>query len=164
MDESTSSEWHDSRVTSAPGEQAEELSARLDQAGSNAFCERESVPEERVLHAIFGEPYAQHIPETHAPQGAAIFTTRFHSSDRSTNNPENPLFLRWIISHVPTAEIEEITALASAVLEGRDKAVKWLSEPNLATDSRPPIDLIGEQQGFERVKNLLLRIEFGVLA
>lgn len=54
--------------------------------------------------------------------------------------------------------------MATAVLEDRDKAVSWLSKTNPATDNRAPIELIGEPLGFERVKNLLLRIEYGVLA
>ena len=70
----------------------------------------------------------------------------------------------WFRSHVPTAQIEEITSLATAVLEDGEKAVRWLSMANPATDDRAPIELIGEPQGFERVKNLLLRIEYGVLA
>jgi hypothetical protein len=74
------------------------------------------------------------------------------------------LVRHWIKTHVPTAQIEEITALAYTVIEDEDQAVRWLSEPCLATDNRPPIDLIGEKNGFERVKNLLLRIEYGVLA
>ena len=64
---------------------------------------------------------------------------------------------------LPSAQIEEITALASSVLEDPDKAVLWLSHPNAATDDSPPINLIGESNGYERVKNLLLRIEYGVL-
>jgi putative toxin-antitoxin system antitoxin component (TIGR02293 family) len=65
---------------------------------------------------------------------------------------------------MPTAQIEEISILASAVLGDQDKGVKWLSEPNIAMDSKAPIDCIGEQAGYERVKNLLLRIEYGALA
>ncbi len=70
----------------------------------------------------------------------------------------------WIRAHLTTAQIEEITSLATSVLEDRDKAVRWLSQTNPATDNRAPIELIGEPHGFERIKNLLLRIEYGVLA
>ena len=74
------------------------------------------------------------------------------------------LLQQWIKSHAPTNQIEEITLLATTVLGDKDKAQKWLSEPNVAMDNRPPIELIGEKDGFERVKNLLLRVEYGVLA
>lgn len=70
----------------------------------------------------------------------------------------------WIRRHLPAAEIEAISTLASAVIGDKNKATQWLSEPNVATDNRAPIDLIGEKDGYERVKNLLLRIEYGVLA
>lgn len=71
---------------------------------------------------------------------------------------------QWITRHLPAAEIQEISALASAVIGDANKAMQWLSQPNLATDNRAPIDLIGEQNGYERVKSLLLRVEYGVLA
>lgn len=60
--------------------------------------------------------------------------------------------------------VAQITALASSVFEDKDKAEKWLAEANPATDDRAPIELLGNPKGFERVKNVLLRIEHGVLA
>ncbi len=78
--------------------------------------------------------------------------------------PRETLVRHWIESHLPTAQIEEITVLATAVFEDESKAARWLSRINAATDGRPPIDLIGEENGYARVKNLLLRIEHGVLA
>ncbi len=80
------------------------------------------------------------------------------------SNPHPTLVQHWIKAHVPTAQIQEIAVLAFTVLDDKNQAVKWLTEPNLATDNRPPIDLIGERDGFDRVKNLLLRVEYGVLA
>lgn len=78
--------------------------------------------------------------------------------------PPKTLVRHWIRSHVPIAQIEEILVLASITFEDHDKAVKWLSEANLATDARAPIELVGEENGFARVKDLLLRIEHGVFA
>jgi len=43
-------------------------------------------------------------------------------------------------------------------------AGKWLQEPNLATDGQPPIVLLGSDGGYARVKTLLDRIDYGVLA
>lgn len=74
------------------------------------------------------------------------------------------LYEKWIEGHLPTSQIAESLTLATAVIGDRDKAAEWLSRPNLALDNRAPIDLIGEKDGFERVKHLLLRIEYGVLA
>ena len=80
------------------------------------------------------------------------------------NGPREKLVRHWIESHLPAAQIEEITSLATAIFEDESKAVRWLSRINVATDDRPPLDLIGEENGYARVKNLLLRIEHGVLA
>lgn len=88
--------------------------------------------------------------------------TFFEGNPESAVSPK--LLGCWIDAHVPTAQIEEITSLATTVLEDADKAITWLSAANPATDGRAPIELMGEPQGFERVKNLLLRIEYGVLA
>ena len=70
----------------------------------------------------------------------------------------------WVESHVPAKEIMAINTLAMDVLDDKEKALNWLTQPNLATDNRPPIELIGEEGGYDRVKNLLLRIECGALA
>jgi uncharacterized protein (DUF2384 family) len=78
--------------------------------------------------------------------------------------PAETLVRHWIENHVPVSQIQEITSLAINVLGDTNQALDWLMHPNLATDNKPPVDLIAEQEGFERVKNLLLRIEFGVLA
>ena len=67
-------------------------------------------------------------------------------------------------ARVPVALIAEINALATEVFESEDAALRWLQAPNLATDDRAPVELIGEPNGFKRVRNLLLRIEYGVLA
>ena len=78
--------------------------------------------------------------------------------------PQAALVRHWINSHVPTDQIHEMTVLATQVMEDKDKAVTWLRRPNIATDNRPPVDLLGEKQGYDRVRSLLLRIEHGVLA
>jgi putative toxin-antitoxin system antitoxin component (TIGR02293 family) len=60
--------------------------------------------------------------------------------------------------------LAQLQALAEEVFGDKTMALDWLQQPNLATDGRPPIDLLSTSDGFERVKNLLLRIEYGVLA
>jgi hypothetical protein len=74
------------------------------------------------------------------------------------------LLLHWVRQHLPVDQINEIRTLATAVLDDEKVAASWLTRPNPATDGRPPLDILGEHLGFERVKNLLLRIEYGVLA
>lgn len=70
----------------------------------------------------------------------------------------------WIGTHLPAAEISEITAMAERIFGDELTALNWLRQPNLATDDKAPIDLPGAPDGFNRVKHLLLRIEYGVLA
>lgn len=60
--------------------------------------------------------------------------------------------------------LSELEGLAEHVFGDKYVASSWLRQANLATDNVPPLDLIGTRTGFERVKNLLLRIEYGVLA
>lgn len=61
-------------------------------------------------------------------------------------------------------QVLEITRLAEVVFEDNEYAKTWLREPNMATGDRPPIELLDTKEGFEVVKNLLLRIQYGVLA
>ena len=79
------------------------------------------------------------------------------------DEPIGDLVGLWVKTHAPVNQIREIEALAETVLGDREQASKWLSEPNLATDDKAPITLLGDQRGYDRVKNLLLRIEYGVL-
>lgn len=54
--------------------------------------------------------------------------------------------------------------LAVQVFGSEEAAREWLTSPNLATDNRPPAELLGTELGDSRVANLLHRIEHGVLA
>jgi len=66
--------------------------------------------------------------------------------------------------HQPASPIHEIASLADRVFGENEIALSWLREPNPATDNQAPLDLLATSHGFDRVKNLLLRIEYGVLA
>jgi Protein of unknown function (DUF2384) len=82
----------------------------------------------------------------------------------TTNKETVDLVSRWVKTHAPVNQIREIEALAEAVIGDKYKAHKWLSEPNLALDNKPPVDLLGTDEGYARVKTLLMRIETGILA
>ena len=56
-----------------------------------------------------------------------------------------------------------IEMLANKVFGDPQTAKEWLLEPNLATDNRSPLSLLGTNDGFLRVQILLRRIEYGVL-
>jgi putative toxin-antitoxin system antitoxin component (TIGR02293 family) len=68
------------------------------------------------------------------------------------------------INEPPTDQIESVMELAACVFEDQEVAKDWLNEPNLATDNKPPIALLGTKDGLLRVETLLHRIEYGVLA
>jgi uncharacterized protein (DUF2384 family) len=85
-------------------------------------------------------------------------------STRRIEEQTRDLLGQWLKAHAPLVQIREIEALAAAVIGDRQLAFRWLSEPNPATDGKAPIDLLGDESGFDRVKTLLLRIEYGVLA
>jgi uncharacterized protein (DUF2384 family) len=55
-------------------------------------------------------------------------------------------------------------ALADEVFGDPQITKRWLKEPNMATGNKPPIELLGTEEGFARVQVLLRRIEAGVLA
>jgi putative toxin-antitoxin system antitoxin component (TIGR02293 family) len=59
---------------------------------------------------------------------------------------------------------EDMSRLAEEVFGDKETALNWLHQPNLAIDDRAPIDLLQTPDGCDRVKNLLLRIKYGVLA
>ncbi len=59
---------------------------------------------------------------------------------------------------------ELIVQQANLVFGDPGIAARWLQEPNLATDGRPPAALLESEQGYGRVRTLLDRIDYGDLA
>ena len=59
---------------------------------------------------------------------------------------------------------QAVRDLAKRVFENSKAAERWFNQPNFATDNRPPAELLESTEGCAQVKNLLLRIEYGVLA
>jgi uncharacterized protein (DUF2384 family) len=61
--------------------------------------------------------------------------------------------------------LKESTAKhAAEVFGSAEIARRWLQEPNLAIDGRPPMELLDSESGYARVRTLLDRIDYGVLA
>lgn len=58
----------------------------------------------------------------------------------------------------------EITTLAERVLGTLDLAERWLEAPAIALDGKRPLDLLTSAPGIEAVKDLLIRMEYGVYA
>jgi len=68
-------------------------------------------------------------------------------------------------AHSPlTPQKPNIPDLALMVFGDDQVAKRWLVHPNLSLDSQSPAELLDTSEGADRVKTLLLRIEYGVLA
>lgn len=57
---------------------------------------------------------------------------------------------------------DEIATLAAKVLGSPTLADRWLQRPAIALDGRRPADLLATEQGAQSVRELLMRIEYGV--
>jgi uncharacterized protein (DUF2384 family) len=53
---------------------------------------------------------------------------------------------------------------AEEIFGDAEIAQRWLQHPNRATDGKPPMALLASENGYARVKTLLDRIDYGVLA
>ncbi|PSO76733.1 MAG: hypothetical protein BRC37_03200 [Cyanobacteria bacterium QH_3_48_40] len=51
---------------------------------------------------------------------------------------------------------------ATEILGSRDKATRWLHRENRALGGVRPLELIATEAGYEEVRNVLGRIEWGV--
>ncbi|CAN5462591.1 hypothetical protein BH10PSE16_BH10PSE16_03980 [soil metagenome] len=61
-----------------------------------------------------------------------------------------------------TLSLIEIKSLAESVLGSSAEAEEWLNKPALALDGYKPIALIATRAGAELVKDLLIRLDYGV--
>lgn len=57
-----------------------------------------------------------------------------------------------------------IFALAADVLESKENARKWMHSPQLSLGGKVPSELLSTDAGTEKVENLLIRIEYGVIS
>jgi putative toxin-antitoxin system antitoxin component (TIGR02293 family) len=53
-------------------------------------------------------------------------------------------------------------AHARDVFEDAGSAAEWMKSPHAELDDEPPLAMLDTQSGFDRVRDLLMRIEFGV--
>ncbi len=61
-------------------------------------------------------------------------------------------------------KIAGLVTKASEVLGNRDAAERWFLQPALALNGQRPLDLAKTETGTELVRDLLLRMEYGVYA
>lgn len=60
--------------------------------------------------------------------------------------------------------LARVAAFAEDVLEDRDRAHRWLREPQRGLGNRAPLDLLSSEAGAREVEDLLGRIEYGVFS
>ena len=58
--------------------------------------------------------------------------------------------------------LEEVLQEATRVFRGEELARKWLHSPIIGLDNKRPIDHLDSIQGYERIKDALGKIEFGM--
>ena len=58
--------------------------------------------------------------------------------------------------------IVEVTTRAMEVFGSREKALRWLKAPVRSLGDQSPLSLLDTQEGIERVKDVLGRVEHGV--
>lgn len=58
--------------------------------------------------------------------------------------------------------VDKILEEATRVFRDHDLARKWLRSPIISLDNRPPIDHLDSIEGYERVKDTLGKIEYGM--
>lgn len=60
--------------------------------------------------------------------------------------------------------LAQLIVLAREVFEQEDLAREWILSPQVGLNNRTPIEVIATEAGAREVEDLLLRIEYGVLA
>lgn len=57
--------------------------------------------------------------------------------------------------------LDALLDLGTRVLGSEERAGQWLESPILSLEGKKPIELLDTVEGYERVKNKLLQIEYG---
>lgn len=60
-----------------------------------------------------------------------------------------------------TMRRQDIKSLASDILNSEKEAENWINTPNSALNGLAPHTLLDTEQGTQRVKDILMRIEYG---
>lgn len=56
----------------------------------------------------------------------------------------------------------DVLAMAIDAFDNEEKACRWLYEPNIQTDNRPPIEMIETPEGREVVEVVLNQIKYAM--
>lgn len=56
----------------------------------------------------------------------------------------------------------DIVDLAVKVIENKEEAYRWMTSPQFGLGGKKPIEIWGTKQGRQQIKDMLMRIEYGV--
>ena len=63
----------------------------------------------------------------------------------------------------PPARLMSISVHAGEVFANQEKAIHWLRSPNPSLEGKTPLEAAQTDQGYQKVEDVLVRIEHGVL-
>ena len=87
---------------------------------------------------------------------------------------DHPNILNFLVSGGPKAEMvksglrapkshSELLRYAETVFGDRDKAKRWLSKPKAFLDGKAPLGVMDTPSGCEKIDEMLVRIEYGMI-
>jgi len=57
---------------------------------------------------------------------------------------------------------DDVQQLATSVFGSSIKALRWLNKPNRSLSGERPVSRLNTTEGIDQIKNILIRIEYGV--
>lgn len=121
------------------------------------------------VHALIMEGFpdavmtylAQNIPELRNPE----FLQKTVGISRRPSPRKKPVHKLMTSEQSSKAwNFAELMTQARTVFGSTDEAVRWLAQPALALERQRPVDLLASSAGYDLVKDLLTRLEYGVYA
>jgi putative toxin-antitoxin system antitoxin component (TIGR02293 family) len=87
-------------------------------------------------------------------------------------NVSSPTIYRWIRTHkkldknlsAKLFEIADLFLYGTEVFGNKENFFKWIELPNTALGGMKPIEIIELSEGVSKVRDVLLRIEYGVFS
>jgi putative toxin-antitoxin system antitoxin component (TIGR02293 family) len=118
--------------------------------------------QERIVRIIEGYPADHLVTVRSALTLTATLAEQLFAVSQSTLLRR--LKDRQRLSSVTSERLDRLASvahLAQEVFENRDRALSWLSSPNIALGSQPPIMLCETELGANQVRRVLHALEWG---
>ena len=62
----------------------------------------------------------------------------------------------------PQTTLEKIMVIATEAFDDKEKAERWMQQPNIQLGWRKPIDVIGYPEGYNAVETVLYQIQYAL--